>query len=394
MKITLKPNRDESLRRRHPWVFSGAVAAVGGSPAAGDTVDIYNAEQQWLARGAWSPHSQIRARVWTFRPEETVDADFFSRRIRRAFETRNRLFDGQNVTALRLINSEADGLPGLIVDRYGDWAVCQFLTAGAEFWRQTIAAIVQELGEFAGVFERSDAKSRQQEGLTLRSGLLAGSEPPPLIAVSEGNVKLVVDVRKGHKTGLYLDQRDNRAALAEFCRGAEALNCFSYSGGFAMHALTGGAKSVVNIDTSQPSLDLCMKNAELNEFDLDRMTNIHGDVFHVLRRMRDEERRFDVVVLDPPKFAESGAQVQRAARGYKDINMLAMQVLRPGGTLLTFSCSGHLPQPLFQKIVADAALDAGREALMIRQLTQAADHPVLLSFPEGAYLKGLICTVY
>lgn len=394
MKITLKPNRDESLRRRHPWVFSGAVAAVSGSPATGDTIDIYSAEQQWLARGAWSPHSQIRARVWTFESEEPVDADFIRRRIARAFEVRTRLFSGKNITALRLLNSEADGLPGLIVDRYGDFAVCQFLTTGAEFWRETITAIVQELGEFAGVFERSDAKSRQQEGLTLRSGLLTGSEPPPLITVSEGAVSLFVDVRKGHKTGLYLDQRDNRAALAEFCRGAEVLNCFSYNGGFAVHALAGGAKSVINIDTSQPSLDLSTKNAELNGFALERMTNIHGDVFQLLRRMRDEERRFDVVVLDPPKFAESAAQVQRAARGYKDINMLAMQVLRPGGTLFTFSCSGHVPQPLFQKIVADAALDAGRDALMIRQLTQAADHPVLLSFPEGAYLKGLICTVY
>jgi 23S rRNA (cytosine1962-C5)-methyltransferase len=393
MKIILKPHRDESLRRRHPWVFSGAIASVTGTPAVGETIEIFTAEGEWLARGSWSPHSQIRARVWTFQQDEEIDQAFFRGRISRAAAMRSEIFRDQNITAFRLINSESDGLPGVIVDRYGDFLVCQFLSTGAEFWKNTIVTTLQELGEWRGIYERSDAKSRQQEGLPLRSGLLWGEEPPPLISVREQDIAFFVDVRNGHKTGSYLDQRENRVALAAFCQDAELLNCFSYSGGFSLWALHGEARNVVNIDTSQVALDLCLRNMELNDFTESQAENIHGDVFHLLRQFRDQNRQFDIVVLDPPKFAESAAQVLRASRGYKDINMLAMQVLRPGGILFTFSCSGHLVQPLFQKIVADAALDAGREALMIRHLSQAADHPVLLSFPEGSYLKGLVCRI-
>jgi 23S rRNA (cytosine1962-C5)-methyltransferase len=392
MKIILKPHRDGSLRRRHPWLFSGAIAKTTGEPAPGSTVEIITAEGEWLARGSWSPKSQIQARVWTFQQDEQVDQAFFHKRISRASSMRAELLC-ENTTAFRLMNSESDGLPGVIVDCYSDFAVCQFLSAGAEFWKETIIAALRKAGEFKGIYERSDVKSRQKEGLPLRVGLLWGEEPPPLISVVEQDIAFYVDVRNGHKTGAYLDQRENRAALAPFCRDASVLNCFSYSGGFSLWALHGGARSIANIDTSQAALDLCLRNMELNIFNASQAENIHGDVFHLLRQFRDQSRQFDVVVLDPPKFAESAAQVQRASRGYKDINMLAMQVLRPGGILFTFSCSGHIPQPLFQKIVADAALDAGREALMIRHLSQAADHPVLLSFPEGSYLKGLVCRI-
>ncbi len=391
MKIYLKPGRDASVRRRHPWIFSGAVARTEGDAALGAVVELYSAAGELLGRGAWSPHSQIRVRLWTF-DERPVDADLIGERLRNAVELRKTLFPAE-ITALRLVNSESDGLPGVIVDRYGDYAVCQFLSAGAEFWRETIVAALAESGAFKGIYERSDAKVRQQEGLKMRAGLLSGEEPPPLVEVREGAVSQYVDLRRGHKTGLYLDQRENRAAVSRFSRGARVLNAFSYSGGFALHAFAGGAESAVNIDTSQNALDLCVKNAELNGFDTGRMTNIHGDVFNLLRRMRDHNQKFDLVVLDPPKFAESGAQVQGAARGYKDINMLAMQVLQPGGILFTFSCSGHVSPPLFQKIVADAAVDAGREAVILGQLSQAADHPVPLAFPEAAYLKGLICRV-
>lgn len=393
MKIILKPRRDDSLRRRHPWLFSGAISKVTGTSASGETVDIFTAEGEWLARGSWSPHSQIQARVWTWQESEAIDEAFFRNRCRIALQVRSQLYRDQTVTAVRLINSESDGLPGVIVDRYGDFLVCQFLSTGAEFWKNTIVTALQESGEWKGIYERSDVKSRQKEGLPLRSGLLWGEEPPPLIAVQEQDIAFYVDVRNGHKTGSYLDQRENRAALAAFCHDAELLNCFSYSGGFSLWALHGKSRNVVNIDTSQTALDLCLRNMELNSFSNSQAENIHGDVFHLLRQFREQNRQFDVVVLDPPKFAESGAQVMRASRGYKDINMLAMQVLRPGGILFTFSCSGHIPQPLFQKIVADAALDAGREAQMIRHLSQAADHPVLLSFPEGSYLKGLICRI-
>lgn len=393
MKINLKPKRDESLRRRHPWIFSGAIAGIEGAPALGDTVDVYSAEQEWLARAAWSPHSQIRARVWSFAEQEIIDPSFFHNRLQRALSAR-RQYDDDDTTAVRLVNSESDGLPGLIVDRYGDWLVCQFLSAGTETWKPVIIDHLSQLWPNAGIYERSDAPSRQKEGLKYCTGSVAGSPPPDLIQIHEQGLIVNVDIKRGHKTGLYLDQRENRQALAPFCQNADVLNCFSYSGGFGLWALRGGAAHVVNIDSSEESLLLAEKNARLNGFAVSSFETLRGDVFQLLRRFRDEKRQPSVVILDPPKFAENIGQVQRASRGYKDINMLAMHILKPGGILFTFSCSGHIAPPLFQKIVADAAVDAGREAQIIRQLSQAADHPVMTSFPEGLYLKGLICRVW
>ncbi|RPI02469.1 MAG: 23S rRNA (cytosine(1962)-C(5))-methyltransferase RlmI [Calditrichaeota bacterium] len=391
MKIVLKPKRDESLRRRHPWIFSGAIAAGDGAPALGETVDVYSAEHEWLARAAWSPHSQIRARVWTFAEQEIIDSSFFHLRLERALSSR-RHYDDDETTAVRLVNSESDGLPGLIVDRYADWLVCQFLSAGAELWKPVIIDHLANLWPTQGIYERSDAPSRQKEGLKPLTGCLAGSPPPELIQVHEHGLKLNVDIKRGHKTGLYLDQRENRQALAPFCRDSDVLNCFAYTGGFGLWALRGGAAHITNVDSSEEALLLAEKNAHLNGF-ASSIETIRGDVFQILRRFREEKRRPTVVILDPPKFAENIGQIQRASRGYKDINMLAMQILKPGGILFTFSCSGHIAPPLFQKIVADAAVDADREVQIIRQLSQAADHPVKTSFPEGLYLKGLICRV-
>lgn len=391
--MTLKAGREKSVLRRHPWIFSGAVANIKGTPEAGATIDIYSNQGAWLARAAYSPQSQIVGRIWTFEQAEEVSAAFFHARLKQALVARQRLA-AQNVTAYRVVNAESDGLPGVIIDRYGDFFVCQFLTAGANAWKAVIVAELAALAPHAGIYERSDADVREKEGLPLVSGVLSGETPPDVLEIQEGGMRFLVNIQRGQKTGFYLDQRDNRAFLAQFASGAEVLNCFAYTGGFGVYALKHGAKKVTNIETSADALDLAKKNVLLNGMNPDLAESVQDDVFKALRVYRNAERQFDVVVLDPPKFAESKSQLERACRGYKDINWLAMRALRPGGALLTFSCSGLMTLDLFQKIVADAALDAHRHAQMIHILTQAEDHPVALNFPEGAYLKGLVCRVW
>jgi 23S rRNA (cytosine1962-C5)-methyltransferase len=404
--LTLKAGREKSLLRRHPWIYSGAVERIAGDPQPGDTVDVRAADGRWLARAAFSPRSQIRARVWTFTEDEPVTPDFFRNRLARALATRrssiishqSSIINHQSSvvrppSAARLVNAESDFLPGLIVDRYADWLVCQFLSAGAEKWKREIVAALGELIPNAGIYERSDVDVRAKEGLPPVTGVLAGAPPPELVEIEEHGCRFLVDVQRGHKTGFYLDQRDNRALLAAHASGREVLNAFAYTGAFGVLALKGGAAHVTNLDSSAAALELAQRNCELNGFDGTRTTHHVGDAFSVLRQYRDARRQFDIVVLDPPKFAESQSQVERAARGYKDINLLAFKLLRPGGLLFTFSCSGAIEPALFQKIVADAAVDAGREAQILQRMTQAADHPVALSFPEGEYLKGLVCLV-
>jgi 23S rRNA (cytosine1962-C5)-methyltransferase len=391
--VVIKRGREKSLLRRHPWIFTGAIARIEGSPSAGETVDVLLADGSRLARGAFSPQSQIAVRVWTFDPDEEVSADFFRDRLVRALGLRGVSARPDDPGAARLVNAESDGLPGIIVDRYGSWLVIQILTAGAERWRESIAAELMQLVPAAGLFERSDIDVREKEGLEKRAGLVAGREPPELVEIVERGCRYLVDVRRGHKTGFYLDQSENRPAVAEFARNAEMLNCFSYTGAFGVAALAAGAQRVTNIDSSSAALELSRRIAALNGFDAASVEHDEGDVFSILRRYHEAGRSFDLAVLDPPKFAESRGQLPRASRGYKDINRLAMMLLRPRGTLFTFSCSGLMPPDLFQKIVADAALDAGREAQIIRRLSQAADHPVALPFPEGAYLKGFVCRV-
>jgi 23S rRNA (cytosine1962-C5)-methyltransferase len=392
-RITLLPGRDRSLRRKHPWLFSGAVASVVGSPASGDTIEIYAHSGEWLARGAFSPNSQIRARVWTFREDELIDADFFERRIREALSRRRRSFSEEPDGAARIVYSESDGLPGVIVDRYADHVVCQLLSAGAERWRSQVAAGLEAALSPRGIYERSDATSRRLEGLEPREGALVGADPPEFIEIAEDGCRFLVDVREGHKTGFYLDQRENRSKVRARCRGGEVLNCFAYTGGFGVAAGQGGAARITNVETSAPANALAKKNAELNGL-TEKVFGIDDrDVFRALRDLRDEGRTFDLIVLDPPKFAESEAQVERAARGYKDLNLHALKILAPGGHLFTFSCSGHVKPDLFQKIVADAALDAGRDGVVLERLGQAEDHPIGLAFPEAAYLKGLLVRV-
>lgn len=392
--VVLKAGREKSLQRRHPWIFSGAIDGVLGQVRPGETVEVRTKDGRVFGYGAYSPHSQITVRMWTFDPEEQVDHDFFHHRIRRAIDLRRPLIAGDDVTAYRLVHAESDGLPGVTIDRYGEYLACQFTTAGAEHWRHTIVEALGESTHAGGVYERSDVDVRRKEGLRERSGLLTGKEPPELVEIREGSVRYLVNIQGGHKTGFYLDQRENRTFVARFAAETEFLNCFSYTGGFGVAALAAGARHVTQIDSSGPALDISRKNIETNHLDPDRVDHVDGNVFQVLRRYREEGRRFDVVVLDPPKFADAKGHVQKAGRGYKDINLLGFTLLRQGGMLFTFSCSGNMEPALFQKIVADAALDAGRHAQVIGRLSQASDHPVALNFPEGAYLQGLACRVW
>jgi 23S rRNA (cytosine1962-C5)-methyltransferase len=391
--VRLKPGKEKSLLRRHPWVFSGAVAHLQGEPAAGDTLAVISAKGDFLGWGAYSPHSQIRVRIWAWEQPTRVDADFFYRRLQGAIAARQSIPDLQAAQALRLVHGESDGLPGLIVDRYADTLVLQCLSSGPEAWLETIADQLCDLTGCRDLYERSDVDVRQLEGLPERVGPLRGSEPPDRIHIREGQCRYAVDVRKGHKTGFYLDQRLNRLRVGQLAAGQQALDCFSYSGGFAVAMLANGAQSVLRLDASQDALALGDENLALNGFDPQKSPSLQGDVFQVLRTFRDQGRSFDLIVLDPPKFAPTAAQAQRAARGYKDINLLAFKLLRPGGFLATFSCSGGIDAGLFQKIVAGAALDAGVQAHIIDRLQQGPDHPVALNFPEGAYLKGLVLRV-
>jgi 23S rRNA (cytosine1962-C5)-methyltransferase len=392
--VTLKPGRTTSLQRRHPWIFSGAIDAIDGAPQPGETVQVRAADGTALALGAYSPRSQIAVRVWTFDPTEPVSPALFRTRLSRALAARRvRFSERATSNAYRLVNAESDGLPGLVVDAYAEYVVCQFLSVGAEFWKGDIVAQLADLHACTGIYERSDVDVREKEGLPLATGVLWGAEPLDLVEIQEGECRFWVDIQRGHKTGFYLDQRENRALMAEHAGGCEVLNGFAYTGAFGVWALKGGAAHVINVEASAAALDLARRNVTLNGLDPARVEAVQGDVFHVLRQYRDAGRQFDLIVLDPPRFAESRGQVERAARGYKDINLLALKLLRPGGRLFTFSCSSHVSPDLFQKIIAGAALDSGREVQIIRRMTQAPDHPVALCFPEGEYLKGLVCQV-
>ena len=389
-KLVLKPGREKSLKRRHPWVFSGAVAKLDGDAQAGDTVEVRSSDGELLALAAYSPHSQIRARAWTW-DEADVDASFFTRRVEDAARARATLGIDRASDGLRIVHAEADGLPGVIADRYGDTVVVQLLSAGADRWRDAIADALCGLPGVQRVWERSDADARELEGLKPRSGLIRGKPVPGSPVIEEHGLRFKVEIDAGHKTGFYLDQRDNRLLLRNLAAGKDVLDCFSYTGGFTLNALRGGAASVTTIDSSGLALDLARANARLNE--LPDAHWIEADVFQTLRKLRDQGRSYDLVVLDPPKLAPTAAHAERAARAYKDINLFAFKMLRPGGHLMTYSCSGGVSAELFQKIVAGAALDAKVDARIEMWLHAAPDHPVALNFPESEYLKGLLCRV-
>jgi 23S rRNA (cytosine1962-C5)-methyltransferase len=391
--IILHPGKERPVQQRHPWIFSGAVARAQGYVGRGDAVDVVAASGEWLARGTWSSGSQIRARLWTWDADEAIDEGLIRRRLERAIATRRWLGCDAPGTACRLVYAESDDLPGLIVDRYADVLSVQLLTQGIAARADTIVALLAELLEPRGIYERSDPEMREKEGLPPGDGVLWGEAPPePIVASQPGDLRFYADLRGGQKTGAYLDQALNRLRVAAYCRGADVLDCFCYTGGFSVAAARAGARSVVAADTSGPALEALRANLELNGLG-PAVEPVEADVFKLLRQYRHEGRQFDMVILDPPKFAHSNQQIERAARGYKDINLIAMQILRPGGVLATFSCSGLVSADLFQKIVFGAAVDAQRDVQIVERLTQSPDHPVLLTFPEGEYLKGLICRV-
>jgi 23S rRNA (cytosine1962-C5)-methyltransferase len=391
--LVLKPGKEKSLLRRHPWIFSGAVARIVGNPEPGDTVRVVSGDGAFLAWAALSPTSQIRARVWTFSEPERIDAAFFGARIRRALNARAAMpAFGDASCGLRLVHGESDGLPGVIADRYADTLVVQILARGAERWRDEIAdALILETG-CGLLYERSDADVRELEGLSPRSGPLRGS-PAARVEIAEGarRLRFAVDIAAGQKTGFYLDQAENRALVAGLAAGKSVLNCFCYTGAFSIAALGGGAAAVTSIDSSAHALAQFAEHLRLNGCDASRSTAVEADAFKSLRALRDAGKSYDVVIMDPPKFAPTAAHAERAARAYKDINLLGFKLLNRGGRLVTFSCSGGVDASLFQKIVAGAALDAAADAQIERRLTASPDHPVLLSFPEGDYLKGLVC---
>lgn len=391
--IYLVKGREKSLRRRHPWIFSRGIQRIEGKPELGETVDVYDHKGEWLARGAFSPQSQIRVRVWTFDKKEKVDVNFFINRIQKAQGLRDILAERDGLTGYRLIAAESDGLPGITIDRYQGYFVCQLLSAGAEAQKDALIEALNTCYPDCNIYERSDVAVRKKEGLKLRTGVLAGQEPPQFVVIEENGVKINVDIMGGHKTGFYLDQRDSREAAVKYVNGKRVLNCFCYTGGFGLYALKGNASKVVNVDVSQHALDTARLNTEINGLPVENAEFLNADVFKLLREYRERGELFDVVIMDPPKFAESKNQLVGACRGYKDINMLAMQILKPGGTLLTYSCSGLMDNNLFQKIIADAALDAHREVQFIERFSQAADHPLDSAYPEGFYLKGFACYV-
>ncbi len=391
--IRVRPGKERSLMRRHPWVFEGSVER--GKADSGETVRVEGHDGRFLAWAAYSPQSMIRLRAWSFDEGERIDAAFFARRIAAALEIRARLPIASD--GMRLVHGESDGLPGLVVDRYRDTLSAQFLSAGAERWKVAIADALMQATSASALFERSDTSARQREGLRAVTGWLraadSDTEGSTAIAIREHQWQLGLDVATGHKTGFYLDQRDNRKLFADTVRhfGFErVLNCYCYTGGFSVAALAGGAAHVVGVDSSGPALERAVANVALNGFDAARHEALDADVNHTLRAMLDAGRTFDAIVLDPPKLAPTAAHAERAARAYKDINRLAFMVLRPGGALFTFSCSGGISPDLFHKIVAGAGLDAGIDGLFYARLGAAPDHPMTVTFPEGEYLKGLV----
>lgn len=391
--LILRPGRDRSVLQRHPWVYASAIDSIGGKPQAGDTVYIRNSSGEPLALAAYSPVSQIRARIWTWDTEAAIDHDFLSQRLQQAIDLRAQVIPAGATTAMRLVHGESDGLPGLIVDRYNDTLVLQVLTAGMEAKKAMLVELLQDLTGCKQIIERSDVDVRELEGLEPTKGMLAGEPINEPLVIEENGLKFRVDLEGGQKTGFFVDQRDNRQLLRQMVQRKSVLNCFCYTGAFSVYAFAGGASSVLSMDSSEPAMSEVQHNLQLNGFgdrDSELMT---ADVFTALRKFRDSRRSFDVIILDPPKFAPTSAQAEKAARGYKDINLLAFKLLNPGGMLFTFSCSGGVSRDLFQKIVAGAALDAGVDARIVAQLSQAGDHPIALNFPEGQYLKGLVCKI-
>lgn len=391
--VTIKKGRDKAILRRHPWVYASAIRAVQEHIEPGMMVRVHDVHGDFLAYGSYSPDSQIRVRLWSWDVAVKPENDFLYDRMKEAFEYRDRFIDKSTTNAYRLVHAESDGIPGLVVDRYNQFCVIQFLSTGSERLRDEICDMVHQLSQGASIYERSDVNVRKLEGLPPKSGVLIGERPPSTIEILENGLRFNVDIVRGQKTGFYLDQRHNRELVRDFANDRHVLNCFAYSGAFSIYALDGGAAGVTSIESSTSAIDMAKKHVDLNGYNETKAEWLEGDVFEILREFRDRGENFDTIVLDPPKFAHNVSQVERAARAYKDVNLLAFKLLNHGGTLFTFSCSGSVTKALFHKIVADAALDAGVRARIVSWMSQGPDHPVSTNFPEGEYLKGMILAV-
>ena len=385
-KLIIKKGREKPIYWLHPWVFSGAVQEIEGDPRLGEPVQVVDSGGNFLAWGAYSPHSQIRIRIWSWDQEQMITPDFLNSRIRASIDHRQRI--GFDFPMMRLVHAESDGLPGLIVDRYGNIVVYQLLSAGVEYWKDEIPEILADITHAETVYERSDGDVRELEGLPRRAGVRYGLEVDGLVTVEDAGVKTLIDIKKGHKTGNYLDQRENRIKVSSLCSDKKVLDCFCYTGGFSIPAAMKGAASITMVDESQDALDLADRNAALNNIPGDLIKIQKGDVFEQLRKFRDQDEKFDLIILDPPKFAPTSSFADKAARGYKDINLLAFKLLTPGGLVATFSCSGGISREFFLRVLSGAALDAGVNARIQINMGQSVDHSVNLSFPEGIYLKG------
>lgn len=396
LRIILKTGREKSVRHRHPWLFSGAIDRVDGAPTPGDIVRVQAANGEFLAYGYYNPRSQITLRLLSWDEGETIDAPWWARKISESFARRRTFLASPETDACRVIYSEADSLPGLIVDRYAGYLVCQFLTAGIERVRTEIVGQLEEQIKPTGILDLSDNGIRDVEGLPPSTGLIRGTAPSSPVIVHENGFRFAVDLGSGQKTGFYLDQRDNRLAVSEFARGRRVLDCFCYTGGFTVPILASSPEGVMCIDSSESALELLRANLLMLEKDhpgraVGEIELKCANVFEELRKLRDRGRQFDMIILDPPKLATSQSQVARAKRAYKDLNLIALKLLTPGGVLATFSCSGAVSRADLQSVVSWAATDANRQVRIVRQLSQGEDHPVLTSFPESEYLKGILC---
>ena len=393
VEIKLKKGKDKAVNQRHPWVFSGALDKVKGKPENGDVVRLLDANNYFLAYGYYNDQSRVAVRLIEWNEEITIDEAWYEQKIKTAIAGRAHLLADKETTTSRLIFSEADFLPGLIVDRYADFLSLQILSSGIEKAKDVIIAVLVKLLQPKGIFDRSDATARTHEGITAENGLLWGEAPAEFIEVKENGIKYHINIAEGQKSGFYCDQRDNRKILASYTKGKSVLDCFSYSGGFSLNAFAQGAAEVTSVDSSALAIETLKQNIDLNKFDASKHVAIQSDVNKQLRQFNDEGKKFDVVVLDPPKYAPSRSALDRAARAYKDLNRRGLLLLESGGLLATFSCSGAVDIDTFKQIIAWAALDAGKEVQVIYQFCQPEDHPVRLSFPEGEYLKGLLVRV-
>ncbi len=388
--IIIKQGREKSIHHRHPWIFSGAIQKTEGNPEAGEIVEIRDSKGAILAKGYYNARSQIQARILEWNEGVEINRDWREKKIRASILKRKNI---AGTDAMRLIYGEADFLPGLIADRYGDYIVLQFLTAGIDRVKKEIVEIIDSILKPKAIYEKSDADVRSLEGLPPSSGLMLGKEVPELLEITENGLKYFVNLKEGQKTGFFLDQRENRKIIMPYAEGKEVLDGFCYTGGFTLSALKGGAKSVVSVDSSAEALGLLEKNLKNNAMTQSQSNIIQADVFTLLRQYRDEERLFDMVILDPPKLAPTKYHRDKALRAYKDVNLLAMRILRENGLLVTFSCSGGVSLADFKMMIGWASIDAKREVQIIRTLSQAEDHPIRVSYPESEYLKGLVCRV-